>query len=381
VALDFTRPPAESVASSNGLGTGNDRSEALVAGVAELLEHHAILAFDQSSPGELRAQQIALGSITEPAIRLLLRRISAGGYELRAWSMLTELGVAVIQCTMFPRAQAGDDMLPVTGNGCHPDARVAFVRALLETVQTQATLVAGARDDLAAAYYQGGRARLLDLLLATRAFGDGRLDWSHVPHVACPTSAATLEILLGKAQAAGAKAIVAYDHNAALDGLHIAHVLGPGLLDDLRLASEEGDQPPAAATPAPPPRVTIRSPPPDGRKLLFAGPSITGLAYPAGIELRPPAVCGDFAALLAAPPAAVALIDGCFKTAPTVWHREILSLIAAGTRVIGGASLGALRAAELDRFGMVGVGEIYRAYRSGALVRDDAVMLDHAPGR
>ena len=56
-----------------------------------------------------------------------------------------------------------------------------------------------------------------------------------------------------------------------------------------------------------------------------------------------------------------------------------MHLLARGTRVIGGASLGALRAVELERFGMAGIGGIFHAYRSGAMVRDDAVMLVHAP--
>lgn len=43
--------------------------------------------------------------------------------------------------------------------------------------------------------------------------------------------------------------------------------------------------------------------------------------------------------------------------------------------------MGALRAAELDRFGMVGVGAIYRGYRDGRLVGDDEVALIHATER
>lgn len=377
VALDFARADDDCLASTNGLAAGNTRTEALVSGVAELLEHHAIAAHALASPGERRGQQIALASIADDTIRRLLRRISAAGFELRAWSLLTGEGLAAIQCTMFARPQASEDLLPVTGNGCHPHADVAFVRALLEAVQTQATLVAGAREDLTAECYAKGGPRLMELLLATRAFGDGRLDWSQVPDTRCATSEGCLDFLLGNAERLGARAVVAVDHANGVEGLHFAHVLAPGLLDDLRL--EVG---PATASAKPASiqgSCAARPRPPDGRKLLFAGPSTFGLAIPAGIELRPPAVCGDLAALLAAPPAAVALIDGCFKAAPTVWHREILSLIAAGTSVLGGASLGAMRAAELAGFGMLGAGEIYRAYRAGVLVRDDAVMLDHAP--
>jgi hypothetical protein len=41
--------------------------------------------------------------------------------------------------------------------------------------------------------------------------------------------------------------------------------------------------------------------------------------------------------------------------------------------------MGALRAAELDSFGMEGIGGIYRDYRNGVLEADDEVALAHAP--
>jgi hypothetical protein len=42
--------------------------------------------------------------------------------------------------------------------------------------------------------------------------------------------------------------------------------------------------------------------------------------------------------------------------------------------------MGALRAAELARFGMRGVGAIYRGFATGALVADDEVAVAHLPG-
>jgi hypothetical protein len=42
-----------------------------------------------------------------------------------------------------------------------------------------------------------------------------------------------------------------------------------------------------------------------------------------------------------------------------VGHREIISALKAGVCVVGGSSMGALRASELDSYGMIGVGRIY----------------------
>ena len=55
----------------------------------------------------------------------------------------------------------------------------------------------------------------------------------------------------------------------------------------------------------------------------------------------------------------IVLIDGEFHGRPSVWQREILDAIAEGTEVHGASSMGALRAAELHSFGMVGHGRIF----------------------
>ena len=114
--------------------------------------------------------------------------------------------------------------------------------------------------------------------------------------------------------------------------------------------------------------------------VIFSGPSLPRASVEAaGFEWRPPARQGDVAALLSGRPCAIGLVDGVFESVPTVWHDEILDAIARGIPVYGAASIGALRAAELDRFGMVGVGAIYEAYRDGTLEDDDEVALLHAP--
>lgn len=77
-------------------------------------------------------------------------------------------------------------------------------------------------------------------------------------------------------------------------------------------------------------------------------------------------------------PDAIAIVDGYFDRVPAVWHKEILWALASGIRVFGSSSMGALRAAELERFGMVGVGRIFESFRSGELEDDDEVALVHA---
>ena len=376
LSLDFTRETLEYPATSNGLACGNSRTEALVSGLAELLEHHCSALFDRLTPRQRLAGQIALATIDDPAIRRVLHRVEAAGFRVRAWSMANEAGLAAIQCMLFQSERSFDDMLPVRGSGCHPSARTAFLRALLEAVQTRAGLVAGARDDLTGEQYEGGRKSEVAVFFGALAFGDGPLDWRKVPTASYASSGHCLDFLLAKAEQLGGRPVVAYDHAPPCPGLYLVHVLGPGLMHSVRRTRRPGSG--LAAQPVG--RALLRKASRAGtRKILFAGPSVAALPIPDGVEVLPPATCGDLAALLDDPPAAVALVDGYFRIAPTVWHKEIMHLLARGTRVIGGASLGALRAVELERFGMEGIGGIFHAYRSGAMVRDDAVMLVHAP--
>lgn len=78
-------------------------------------------------------------------------------------------------------------------------------------------------------------------------------------------------------------------------------------------------------------------------------------------------------------PSTVLLIDGCFQDQPAVRHKELLWALSLGIGVVGAASMGALRAAELCQHGMVGIGLIYRWYRRFQLAPDDAVAVLHGP--
>ena len=95
-------------------------------------------------------------------------------------------------------------------------------------------------------------------------------------------------------------------------------------------------------------------------------------------EYLPPAAHGDVLRAALRRPRAIGLVDGVFERVPAVWHKEILFALSEGIHVYGAASMGALRAAELDAFGMRGVGEIYHAYAEGVLEDDDEVAVAHA---
>jgi hypothetical protein len=113
-------------------------------------------------------------------------------------------------------------------------------------------------------------------------------------------------------------------------------------------------------------------------KVAFLGPSLGSARSAPGFEVRPPARQGDVWRALDDGASVIALVDGVFESQPSVWHREILDAIAEGVPVVGGASMGALRAAELHTHGMIGVGTIFEWYRDGVVLDDAEVALLHA---
>lgn len=116
------------------------------------------------------------------------------------------------------------------------------------------------------------------------------------------------------------------------------------------------------------------------KPIVFAGPSIFGLdTARLDIAFRPPAASGDLLAAVQAGAKVIGLIDGFYGNSAAVWHKEILYALTEGVVVVGGASMGALRAAECAPFGMIGIGEIFEAYRDGRRVCDGDVAISHAP--
>ena len=115
------------------------------------------------------------------------------------------------------------------------------------------------------------------------------------------------------------------------------------------------------------------------RAIIFLGPTLSreeACAEFDAIYLDPVAQ-GDVYRAARERPFAIGIIDGYFERVPAVWHKEILWALTQRIHVFGASSMGALRAAELSRFGMKGVGEIFKAYDTGELEDDDEVAVAH----
>jgi hypothetical protein len=117
--------------------------------------------------------------------------------------------------------------------------------------------------------------------------------------------------------------------------------------------------------------------------LIFMGPTLPTDTARKTLDAvyLPPVGHGDIyrATLMRPKPLVIGLVDGYFRHQPAVRHKEILWAMSEGIHVFGAASIGALRAAELAAFGMIGIGQIYEDYAAGRLEDDDEVAVDHGP--
>lgn len=115
--------------------------------------------------------------------------------------------------------------------------------------------------------------------------------------------------------------------------------------------------------------------------LIFAGTSISHEEASKILDATywPPISRGDMERAVQHGYRIIGIIDGFFFSRAAVAHKEIIKAMQEGITVVGGCSMGALRASELDVHGMIGVGKIYRCYRDGIIEDDDEVAVATNP--
>jgi hypothetical protein len=113
--------------------------------------------------------------------------------------------------------------------------------------------------------------------------------------------------------------------------------------------------------------------------VVFGGPSLPEKFSSSSVVIRPPAVHGDFEKWLKPSSSIVVLLDGGFLQSGAITHRELGDLLQSGVVLVGAASFGALRAAELRFYGMIGIGIVYQAVLEGIVVDDAELAVGVCP--
>lgn len=118
---------------------------------------------------------------------------------------------------------------------------------------------------------------------------------------------------------------------------------------------------------------------------LFAGPTLNNhlaqLATGKGFEICPPVRRFDIPRLLEKGYHGVlVIVDGFFFQDMSVGHAEILFALNRGCEVFGLSSMGAIRAHEMQSFGMKGYGKVFSWFSKFEDFQDDEVALLHGEG-
>jgi YcaO-like protein with predicted kinase domain len=162
--LDLTdlAGPRYLAGSTNGLASGNDRHEAVVHGLYELIERDSDRRWRQR-PGRARAgTAIRLDEVAaaEPGAGALLDAIRGADCDVALFNCTGRNGVPVYRCVIADRFREFRP-LRCSGVGAHGQARVALLRAITEAAQSRATIIAGSRDDHYPSSYAAGIADVL----------------------------------------------------------------------------------------------------------------------------------------------------------------------------------------------------------------------------
>ena len=113
--------------------------------------------------------------------------------------------------------------------------------------------------------------------------------------------------------------------------------------------------------------------------IIFLGPSleINKAKKIINADYKPPARKGDFINLsLLRDKRDIVLIDGVFLQEYPPTPIEVFQVINnKNFKVYGASSLGALRAVELEKFGMKGIGKIFELFKKNLINSDDEIAV------
>lgn len=237
VTMDLARPAAPDIwRSSNGLASGSDRDDALVAALLELLEREALARWLALPPAAKRATRLALATVRDRRIGAMLARVARAGLRAIAWDIGDPIGVPAFHCALVETARRMAVVIPPgIGSACDPDPARALAAAIGEAAQARIMFIAGARDDLSGEDYRDPAGQRLAVTEETLAFdADGARVWSGEPLWPGQGNAALCDQLVAHCAAAGAPAVACVDLADAATGLATVKLLAPGFGDDGR---------------------------------------------------------------------------------------------------------------------------------------------------
>lgn len=234
IHLDCTRPELPGhgvfVGTSNGLASGNDRWEAVVHGICEILERDGQGRLGRLPDAEQDAHRIRLATVTDPSCCRLLEQFERAGVSVAVWDSTGPAGIASFLAGILVERDWSDGGTRIYyGMGCHPDRDIALSRALTEAAQTRLTMIIGSRDDAGRALYH--RAADADRAARERHRFDRAMparDIATVPTWASDDLAEDGRWVLSRVEAGGFGQVLAIDLTMEELGIPVLSIVMPG---------------------------------------------------------------------------------------------------------------------------------------------------------
>src|SRR4051812_3960353 len=224
--------------STNGLASGNSRTEAVCHALCEVIERdatslamaradvrsavaaiHAELGFDAALSAE-PASSISLRGLPRRAAALV-RKLQRAGLDVQLQNLTSTIGIPTIGCTIVdPQGPAVFNTH--AGCGTHPDARIALTRALTEAAQSRVTGIQGGREDLPDFVPPAGAPAV-----ETRHSGIQPIGFDAIASYQHPSVNDDVEFIIERMRQSGFDQVVAVDITRAEVAIPVVRVIVP----------------------------------------------------------------------------------------------------------------------------------------------------------
>ena len=149
VSLDFRRRgDPRLLRSSNGLGAHWTLARATLKGLLEVIERDAETAWRALPPFRRSLDRLDIASVPFVWLAEIRERIAAAGLKLAVYRLTTVISLPAFAAELIESQGVAGTPRSVYGAACHPRAEDAVRGAVLEAIQSRATLIAGVRDDI-----------------------------------------------------------------------------------------------------------------------------------------------------------------------------------------------------------------------------------------
>ena len=207
---------------TNGIATGNTMEEAVVHGLAEVIERDAwsIVQYNRHYRDALFVEDGADSHF----IIDIIDSYEKAEVEIVAKDITSDIGVPVIAA--FSRDMVHETMVPIDGFGAHLDPKVAMVRALLEIATTRALFIdkygiEGMQESMCAYYREEDETD-------PRFYASDRKNLSDIAVEYTDDIYDDIQILMMKLEARGLDRVIAVDLTRPDLGIPTVRMVVPG---------------------------------------------------------------------------------------------------------------------------------------------------------